>query len=86
MIQGCPDGQELDINGICREINDCSAECNGGTGTIQANFGICQCDDITTSLQACDADCQETLPTTTFTSEGLLLTYDPVTKRTINTT
>lgn len=50
VIQGCPDGQELDVNGVCRNMNDCSAECNGGTGTIQSNFGICQCDDITTSL------------------------------------
>lgn len=81
----CAADEERDINGKCRKKDDCEAECNGGPGTLQQNFGICQCENIVTAAQICNTDCQRNALQTTFTSEGTVNIYDPVTKTTTNT-
>jgi len=52
---------------------------------VQQSFGICQCEAITTVEQLCNIECREKLPKTTFTSDGLINIYDPVTNSTILT-
>ena len=42
----CTEGEERDITGRCRPKTDCAAECDGGSGTVSQNFGICQCDNV----------------------------------------
>lgn len=57
VYERCKETEERDITGKCRPKDDCAAECNGGTGTLQQNFGICQCDDVVTTAQICNNDC-----------------------------
>lgn len=34
IYNSCEPSEERDINGVCRDKNDCAAECNGGSGTL----------------------------------------------------
>eukprot|EP00347_Sterkiella_histriomuscorum_P016022 403354791 len=78
----CTESQIQDQYGVCKDKNDCSAECNGGTGTISAGIGICQCDDQTTAVDVCDSACMSKQKQVTFNSNGSISIYDPVTKTT----
>lgn len=57
IYQRCADDEELDANGVCRALDDCSAECDGGAGSIIEGIGTCQCEDIVSVDDICDATC-----------------------------
>lgn len=85
IYDNCTPEQTRDANGVCRNPDDCSDECDGGQGAISENFGMCQCANFNTVDSICNKDCRNKLPKTTFTSGGEVRIFDPVTNSTVIT-
>lgn len=78
----CTDGQEQDQFGVCRDVTDCTNECDGGSGTIQPSLGVCQCDSAQNTDDVCNPVCRAAAKKISYTSDGKIQVYDPVLKTT----
>ena len=69
--------------GECKNKTDCFAQC-GGPGKIQGGLGICQCDNAQSLDDICNDQCRQNAQQVSFTADGKMQVYDPVTKITRN--
>ena len=53
----CEEEEELDSNGVCRAPTDCSDQCDGAYGKLEASVGICRCENSLTAKEICAGDC-----------------------------
>jgi hypothetical protein len=82
VFQRCSGDEEMDSNAACRLKDDCSAQCSGGAGEMEASLGVCACADATTAKDICDKECIATLPQVSFSVAGDIAVTDPVTNNT----
>ncbi|CDW74865.1 cast multi-domain protein [Stylonychia lemnae] len=80
VYQACTQSQVQDQFGGCKSSDDCKKECNGGSGTITAGLGVCQCNNQTSADDICDSSCLAKKKQVTFTSDGQIKIYDPISK------
>ena len=43
----CEPTEVRDTTGACRALDDCANECDGGPGSFDLQFGVCECDGLT---------------------------------------
>jgi hypothetical protein len=73
-------------SGECKQLDDCSAECNGGQGRRDEILGVCTCEDTLSTDQTCNQDCRQSAPVAGFTggSASQLTVTDPKTGKVSN--
>jgi hypothetical protein len=74
----CAEGEYRNANsGKCDSgANDCVAECGESGGTFLTSVGVCECNDVPTLDDVCDAQCRASSPT---------LSIDPITGKLVET-
>lgn len=54
--------------GNCKQLDDCTAECEGGEGTRDKILGVCACANQPTTDELCNQECRLNAPVAGFTS------------------
>ena len=74
----CPSGQLRSEMGTCVQAEDCSRQCNGGSGVRTPGLGICQCEVVVDVDSVCDAHCRQTTPRALLNGNGNMTITDPL--------
>ena len=69
----CETGFTYDATGKCvnPDSYDCTADCDGGSGTFIRSFGFCECANLADADDVCDANCRSKQLVTSLSADEL---------------
>ena len=76
VYERCSDSQVRDQTGDCVDSGDCSSQCGDDGGTYISSIGSCECNNLDTLDEVCDADCRAESSYITANGDGTLSVCD----------